>query len=438
MAASISLLLSAFSNPKSLQHYKHLSIEKYTSPSQPLLAIYLSRLLCLCAYQSAINNIDLPNLTSDDVIERDCLVYRSYIALGQFQLVINEIDSSAATPLQTVKLLALNLSSPSNKESAISSLKDWLADPAIANNSTLRLIAGTVFMHEEDYNRRFRLSNDLEIRPLVERDSKSLQRLIAELPFWVKNPDYDRVDWINKLNANMWPYLDKGICKMVKTISKPIIAEQIPKYKIQSVDFEVLSLGMKVLMTDEKELIIEPLLKWAGNPNIIVAAKAFGLRATVQVVDLQVFASPRITLKPLMFCLLSVLKFCSCDSQPHVDFGLKVIGADVMSIPVRAIKLKRKDFLGWSSDPYVKLKLSEEKLAAKKSKVCSVLIFHSFQLRNTSYKEFEKVLAIILGIMSVVIILAEATLLPSVDLSLISILIDSYLGMTMPLRYMKL
>ncbi|KAM7263241.1 hypothetical protein ACFE04_000924 [Oxalis oulophora] len=111
------------------------------------------------AYQSAINNSDLPNLTSDDVIERDCLVYRSYIALGQFQLVINEIDSSAATPLQAVKLLALYLSSPSNKESAISSLKDWLADPAIANNSTLRLIAGTVFMHEEDYNEALKHTN---------------------------------------------------------------------------------------------------------------------------------------------------------------------------------------------------------------------------------------------------------------------------------------
>lgn len=41
--------------------------------------------------------------------------------------------------------------------------------------------------------------------------------------------------------------------------------------------------GMKVYVTDEKELIMEPSVKWAGNPNIIVAIKAFGLRATVQV-----------------------------------------------------------------------------------------------------------------------------------------------------------
>lgn len=41
--------------------------------------------------------------------------------------------------------------------------------------------------------------------------------------------------------------------------------------------------GMKVYVTDEKEIIMEPSLKWAGNPNILIAVKAFGLKATVQV-----------------------------------------------------------------------------------------------------------------------------------------------------------
>jgi len=100
--------------------------------------------------------------------------------------------------------------------------------------------------------------------------------------------------------------------------------------------------------------------------------------------------------------------------KPHVDFGLKLIGADLMSIPglyrfvqelikdqvakmylwpqtlevpildttkafkrpvgilnvkvVRAMKLKKKDILG-ASDPYVKLKLTEDKLPAKKTSV---------------------------------------------------------------------
>jgi len=40
---------------------------------------------------------------------------------------------------------------------------------------------------------------------------------------------------------------------------------------------------MKVFVTDEKELIMEPSVKWAGNPNVTVSVKAFGLKATVQV-----------------------------------------------------------------------------------------------------------------------------------------------------------
>ncbi|KAF2310138.1 hypothetical protein GH714_006703 [Hevea brasiliensis] len=200
---------------------------------------------------------------------------------------------------------------------------------------------------------------DPVIRPLVEQDSKTLQRLLPEIPLWVKNPDYDRVDWLNKFIETMWPYLDTAICGQT----------------------QICNIGMKVYITDEKELIIEPSMKWAGNPNIIIAVKAFGLRATV---------------------------------QPHVDFGLKLLGADAMSIPglyrfvqelikdqvanmylwpkalkvpvldpakatkrpvgiltvkvVRAMKLKKKDLLG-ASDPYVKLKLTEEKLPSKKTTV---------------------------------------------------------------------
>jgi coatomer protein complex subunit epsilon len=38
------------------------------------------------------------------------------------------------------------------KEGAISSLKEWLSDSAIGSNPVLRLVAGIIFMHEQDYN----------------------------------------------------------------------------------------------------------------------------------------------------------------------------------------------------------------------------------------------------------------------------------------------
>ncbi|XP_078175106.1 synaptotagmin-2-like [Carex rostrata] len=262
-----------------------------------------------------------------------------------------------------------------------------------------------------------------KIRPLVELDSKTLEQMLPEIPNWVKNPDFDRIDWLNKFIEHMWPYLDKAICKMAKEIAKPIIAENTVKYKIDSVEFETLSLGslpptfqgMKVYITDEKELIMEPSVKWAGNPNITVVVKAFGLKATAQVIDLQVFALPRITLKPLVPSFPCFAKIIvSLMDKPHVDFGLKLLGADVMAIPglyrvvqeiiktqvakmylwpkvlevpimdlskamkkpvgilhvkvIQAFKLKKKDFMG-KSDPYVKLKLTEGGMPSKKTSV---------------------------------------------------------------------
>lgn len=264
---------------------------------------------------------------------------------------------------------------------------------------------------------------DPVIRPIVELDTKSLESMLPEIPHWVKNPDFDRIDWLTKFVGHMWPYLDKAICKTAKEIAKPIIAEHTAKYKIDSVEFETLTLGslppvfqgMKVYTTDEQELIMEPSIKWAGNPNITIVVKAFGIKASVQVIDLQVSALPRITLKPLVPsfpCFAKIL--VSLMEKPHVDFGLKLLGADVMAIPglyafvqemiktqvanmylwpkvlevpimdpakaqkkpvgilhvkvVRAVKLTKKDLMG-KSDPYVKVKLTEEKLPSKKTSV---------------------------------------------------------------------
>ncbi|BAT87734.1 coatomer subunit epsilon-1-like [Vigna umbellata] len=113
----------------------------------------------LGAYQAAINSSDVSNLSEEDALERDTLVHRCYIALGQLQFVISEIHDDAPTPLQAVKLLALYFSSPDTKDSAISSLKEWLADPAIGNNPTLRLVAGLVFLHENDFNEALKHTN---------------------------------------------------------------------------------------------------------------------------------------------------------------------------------------------------------------------------------------------------------------------------------------
>uniref|UniRef100_A0A1D1ZCE2 Coatomer subunit epsilon n=1 Tax=Anthurium amnicola TaxID=1678845 RepID=A0A1D1ZCE2_9ARAE len=114
----------------------------------------------LGAYQAAISVAEqLGVLSPEEADERDTLVYRSYIAQGSHQLAIQDISDSASTSLQAVKLLARYFDPTESKESVISSLKEWLADAAIGNNPVLRLIAGTIFMHEQDYNEALKHTN---------------------------------------------------------------------------------------------------------------------------------------------------------------------------------------------------------------------------------------------------------------------------------------
>ncbi|KAJ4704905.1 synaptotagmin-3 [Melia azedarach] len=262
------------------------------------------------------------------------------------------------------------------------------------------------------------------IRPVNEFDTSSLLDILPEIPLWVKQPDYDRIDWFNKFVSDIWPHLDKAVCGVIKSNLKPMFAEYVGKYHLKSIDFKSLTLGtlppaihgIKVCDTNENEVILEPAVRWAGNPDITLALKFFSLQITVQLVDVQIRAAPRIVLKPLVPafpCFASVA--VSLMEKPDVDFGLKLVGGDIMAIPglyqfiqetirkqiaalylwpqtleipildgsvgatkkpmgilhvkvVRAIKLLKMDLFG-ASDPYVQLSLSGERLPAKKTTI---------------------------------------------------------------------
>ncbi|XP_077252884.1 synaptotagmin-3-like isoform X2 [Tasmannia lanceolata] len=174
--------------------------------------------------------------------------------------------------------------------------------------------------------------------------------------------------------------------------------------------------GVTIYETHDKELVIEPAIRWAGNPNITIMIKFFLLQVTIQLLDLQIFMTPRVTLKPLVPTLPCFGNTTvSLMEKPHVDFGLKFLGADIMAIPglyqfvqeiikeqvaslyvwpkvleipildglsgalkkpvgilhvkvLQALDLLKMDLFG-KSDPYVKLNLSGEKVHAKKTMV---------------------------------------------------------------------
>lgn len=69
--------------------------------------------------------------------------------------------------------------------------------------------------------------------------------------------------------------------------------------------------GIKIYETNERDLVMEPAIKWAGNQNITVAIKVLSQRITVQV-KLQILHSDihgliqNRSLNTYYTCLLSV------------------------------------------------------------------------------------------------------------------------------------
>lgn len=103
-------------------------------------------------YQAAINEGNNAVMHNErERTEKDVYVYRSYIAQGNYKIVLDEIDDNAPAALQSVKLLATYLSSDTNKDIALVTLKQWMADSVAANNATLQLIAAIIYSHEYNY-----------------------------------------------------------------------------------------------------------------------------------------------------------------------------------------------------------------------------------------------------------------------------------------------
>ena len=63
--------------------------------------------------------------------------------------------SSAGYLIKNQKLIYCQLSAATNfhfQDKALSGLSEWLSDPAVSSNSTLLLIAGMIYTHEQNYN----------------------------------------------------------------------------------------------------------------------------------------------------------------------------------------------------------------------------------------------------------------------------------------------
>lgn len=126
-----------------------------------------------------------------------------------------------------------------------------------------------------------------------------------DLPPWVNFPDVEKVEWLNKVLQQAWPFVGQYLEKLlVETIAPAIRASSI---HLQTLSFTKVNLGDKALKIegvkahtehDKRQVMLDLYLSYAGDVEINVEIKKYFCKAGVK--GVQLHGKLRVILEPLI------------------------------------------------------------------------------------------------------------------------------------------
>eukprot|EP00656_Telonema_subtile_P057178 TRINITY_DN9347_c0_g1_i5.p1 TRINITY_DN9347_c0_g1~~TRINITY_DN9347_c0_g1_i5.p1 ORF type:complete len:238 (+),score=68.14 TRINITY_DN9347_c0_g1_i5:194-907(+) len=174
-------------------------------------------------YQQVVTEAAAFNARGDDALaqERDILLYRAYIAMGQQFLAIQKIPDSASFALRSVKLLATFSQSPTTAgDAACETLDEWMGNPQAAKDQTVLLMAATILNtlgKYEDTLKYIHDSTDIELMATLVQTFLYMDRMdLAEKQFATMQRQEDDAT-LTQL-ASTWINLAKGSEKIKEAL----------------------------------------------------------------------------------------------------------------------------------------------------------------------------------------------------------------------------
>ncbi|BBN09194.1 hypothetical protein MPTK1_4g17950 [Marchantia polymorpha subsp. ruderalis] len=184
----------------------------------------------------------------------------------------------------------------------------------------------------------------LQVAQLSELISGDVKRIIQkdDQPNWVKFSEFEKVEWLNKELAEVWPFLDKAVSGILREQVEPVL-EQYAFGIIEKLKLKNLTLGnraprfdgIKITEGALDECVIETQFQWdLEKENLVLKIHTPGPDFEVKVKDLHVSGILKFILKPL---LNEVPGFgavlLSFSEAPDLDFNLKFLGGDIGALP---------------------------------------------------------------------------------------------------------
>eukprot|EP00882_Tetradesmus_deserticola_P006163 GHRQ01006488.1.p1 GENE.GHRQ01006488.1~~GHRQ01006488.1.p1 ORF type:complete len:665 (+),score=277.92 GHRQ01006488.1:457-2451(+) len=193
---------------------------------------------------------------------------------------------------------------------------------------------------------------------------KGCQYLLGTLPSWINYTEREKMEWFNRMLAEMWPYYDSGICGIIKATLEPIIEYYRPA-TFKKISFEELTFGEAPFRVEgiavrdlPGEIDMEVDVRWCGDANISIAIDlpvgGEFTRLTPKVKDIVFVATFKVMFRPLVdkipgFAAVAVAFKGPPIIKYRLDFGaVPSTVTSVMTAPIRAfVDMIINMIVGW-------------------------------------------------------------------------------------------
>ncbi|KAG8007892.1 Extended synaptotagmin-1 [Nibea albiflora] len=138
-----------------------------------------------------------------------------------------------------------------------------------------------------------------------EYTSRSVSKIKRDLPAWVNFPDVEKVEWLNKVLQQVWPFVGQYLEKLlVETIAPSIRASST---HLQTLSFTKVDMGDKAMKVvgikahtenDKGQVLLDLYISYVGNVEINVEVKRYFCKAGVK--GIQLHGMMRVILEPLI------------------------------------------------------------------------------------------------------------------------------------------
>nr|XP_029135397.1 extended synaptotagmin-1-like [Labrus bergylta] len=138
-----------------------------------------------------------------------------------------------------------------------------------------------------------------------EYTSSKVSKIRRDLPAWVNFPDVEKVEWLNKVLQQVWPFVGQYLEKLlVETIAPSIRGSST---HLQTLSFTKVDMGTKAMKVvgikahtenDKGQVLLDLYISYVGNVEINVEVKRYFCKAGVK--GIQLHGMMRVILEPLI------------------------------------------------------------------------------------------------------------------------------------------